>query len=144
MSGESTDSEFIPSDNKKRSRSLLRQVRARFRGRSNSRQRIETTKESSCVLLLHEKRRSYDNFDIQKLQSKRRIKKNSIIKTPISFSHRLSLFNQVKSHIIGTRKYHRTVPSTWNEEEDDEDDYLSIPSVVSNSVSFYCIFLISR
>jgi hypothetical protein len=127
MSGESTDSESFPSDNNKRSRSLLRQVRASFVGKSGNRNHIDTTGESSSVLLLRQKRQSYDNIDIQK----RRTKKPSRSKTPNSFSHHLSLLNQVKSHFIGTRKYRRTVPSIWT----DDDEYHSVPSITSNTVS---------
>jgi hypothetical protein len=121
MSGESTDSESMPMNNNTRSRSLLRQVRASLIGRTDSRYQMDTIGESSSVLL----RRSFDNIDIQKPRSKQTSRPN----TPISFSHRLSLF---KSHIIGSRKYRRTVPSTWN--DDDDDDFQSAPSVMSNSV----------
>jgi hypothetical protein len=123
MSGESTDSESFPSNNNKRSRSLLRQVRASFVGRNH----IDTAGESSSVLLLRQKHRSFDNIDIPK----RRTKKSSRSKTPNSFSHHLSLLNQVKSHFIGNRKYRRTAPSVWL----DDDDYHSIPSAISNTVS---------
>ncbi len=127
MSGESTDSESFPINNNKRSRSLLRQVRASFVGQSGSRSHIDTTGESSSILLLRQKHRSFDNIDLPK----RRTKKSSRSKTPNSFSHHLSLLNQVKSHFIGTRKYRRTEPSVWI----DDDDYHSVPSVISNTVS---------
>ena len=124
MSGESTDSESFPSsNNNKRSRSLLRQVRASFVGRNH----IDTAGESSSMSLLRQKHRSYDNIEIPK----RRTKKPSRSKTPNSFSHHLSLLNQVKSHFLGTRKYRRTVPSVWM----DDDDYHSVPSAISNTVS---------
>jgi hypothetical protein len=131
MSDESTDSEC---DKNKRSRSLLRQVRATLAGRSSSRYRIETTNQSSTVLLLREKYRSFDNIDIEKFQPKHRTKKISISKTPVSCPHRLSLFNQVKSHLIGTHKYRRTSRSIWH--DDDDDDYQSIPPITSNSVGY--------
>ncbi len=112
MSGESTHAESISNDNNKRSHSLLHQVCAKFGGRN----RLEIKDESLSALLLREKRRA---------------KKNLIPKTPISFPYRLSLFNQVKSHIIGKRNSHRTKSSTSN------DDYQSIPSIISNLVSLY-------
>ncbi len=132
MSGESTDSECSPSDKNKRSRSLLRQVRATLVGKSSNRHRAETTDASLSVSLLREKHRLFDNIDIEKFQRKSCIKKTSKATTPISYSYRLSLLNQVKSHIIGNRKYRRTVPPTWT---DDDDDYLSFTSINSNSVS---------
>jgi hypothetical protein len=101
MSGKSTDLEHVPSENRKRSRSLLCQFREKFVGRSGSR------------------------------TGERRIKKTS---TPVSSSHRLSLFNQVKIRIIGRRKCRRTATSTSN--DDDDGDYLSLKSVISITVSY--------
>lgn len=136
MSGESTDSESFPINNNKRSRSLLRQVRATLGGRSSSRRRLESSEESPSVVLLRQKRRSFDNYDTNKYQSKSRTKKDSITKSPSSFSHRLSLLTHMKTHFIGPRKYRRAVPSTWNNDDDiDDDDYQSIPPLDLNSVS---------
>lgn len=119
MSDDNTNSECSPSANNKRSHSLLRQVRATLTGKY----RRETTDRSLSVSLLREKYRSFDNISTEKFQQKHYI-------IPNSFSHRLSLFNQVKSHIIGHRKYHRTVPSSWT-----DDDYFSCTSIHFNSVS---------
>src|SRR5690349_13832596 len=117
MSGESTDSESQPSNNNNRSRSLLRQVRAKLISRSCSRHRIETIDESLSFSLLREKRQSCDNMAKQN----RCRKKPSRTTAPVSYSHNLSLFNQVKSHFIGARKPRQIELSILN--NDDDDDY---------------------
>ncbi|CAF4545659.1 unnamed protein product, partial [Rotaria sp. Silwood2] len=133
MSDDSTDSESTLNDNtnsnnnNNRSRSLLRHVGAALIGRSCSQHRIDTTDECLSIPLLHEKHRSFNNINIEQISPKCHIKKTLTTKIPISFSHRLSLFNQVKSHIIGTNKYRRSISSIWN----DDNKYLSLPSVIS-------------
>lgn len=138
MSGESTDSESTPSDNYKRSRSLLRQVRASLTGRNLDRDTSESKRESSSVLLIRKKRRSFDTLDLGNSPLKYQRKYSSKPRTPIAFSHHLSLFDHVKLHLTGTPKYRRTVPSEWqNIDDDDADEFQSAPSIASNSVSVY-------
>ena len=128
MSGESTDSESFPSDTNQRSRSLFRQVRASISGKGSHRNHINQSHESSpCIRLLRQKRRSFENID----SYTQRRNNSARPPTPNSFSHHLSLLNQVKSHFTGTPKYRRTKPSLWA----DEDDYHSIPSIISITVS---------
>lgn len=127
MSGESTDSESFPSDTNQRSRSLLRQVQASISGKSTLRNSPNVNRESPSVLLLRHKRRSFEHIDLYKP----RRKSSSRPATPNSFSHHLSLLNQVKSHFLRTPKYRRAKPNPWN----DEDDYHSIPSIISTTVS---------
>ena len=136
MSGESTDSESFKSNKHKRSRSLFRQVREKFSRQSSNRNRKEINNESSSsILLLQQKYQSFENIDSEKFQRKCSKKKNSIIKTP-----RLSLFNQVKSHINRNHKYNQTVSSTWSDE--DENNYHIIPTNISNSVGLFVFIYI--
>lgn len=129
MSGESTDSESFPSDTTQRSRSLFRQVRASISGKNSHRTNINPDHESSpCMRLLRQKRRSFEHIDSSSTQQR---KNSARPPTPNSFSHHLSLLNQVKSHFTGTPKYRRTKQSQWI----DDDDYHSIPSIISITVS---------
>ncbi|CAF1069183.1 unnamed protein product [Rotaria sordida] len=123
------DSTSISNDNNNnnRSRSLLRQIGATLTGRSCSRHPTDTTNESPSVSLLRKKHRSFDNVNIEQRSPKCYIKRTSKTKTPISFSHRLSLLNQVKTHIIGTHKHRQTISSISN----DDNKYLLLPSIMS-------------
>ncbi|CAF3636677.1 unnamed protein product [Rotaria sordida] len=123
------DSTSISNDNNNnnRSRSLLRQIGATLTGRSCSRHPTDTTDESPSFSLLRKKHRSFDNVNIEQRSPKSYIKRTSKTKTPISFSHRLSLLNQVKTHIIGTHKHRQTISSISN----DDNKYLLLPSIMS-------------
>ncbi|CAF3569475.1 unnamed protein product [Rotaria sp. Silwood1] len=130
MSDDRTDSESTSNtttNNNNKSRSLLRHVRAPFVGKNCNRHRTDTTDESSSVALIHEKNQLFDNTNIEQLSSTYHLKESLRTKTPISLSHRLSLFNQIKSHIIGSPKYRRSISSIWN----DNNKHLSLPSVIS-------------
>ncbi|CAF1475342.1 unnamed protein product [Adineta ricciae] len=121
MSGESTDSECTSAENSFRSRSLLRHVRNKLARKSFNRHHTQTaTDRSLSVALIRTSHRSFDYAEIEK---------RSISKTPTSYSHRMSLLNQVRSHFTGSRKYRQTIPSDWN--DDDNDDRLSFRSVHS-------------
>ncbi|CAF1526441.1 unnamed protein product [Adineta steineri] len=120
MSGESTDSECRSAHNNSRSHSLLRQVRTRLRGKSSSRFRAattttSTTDESSSISLSHSKHQSFENID----NIKKRVSNH-----------------QVKSHIIGTRKYRLTTPSNWND-DDNNNNFRSKRSISFFSVSHF-------
>ena len=95
MSADSTDSERTASlgRSRSRSRSLLRQVRATLTGSRNSSQQRKDSRTSRPRL-------------------------TSTSTTPVAFSHRLSLLSQMKSHLIGQRKYRQTAPSNSNDEEE--------------------------
>lgn len=123
MSGESTDSESFPSDTNPRSRSLLRQVRESISGKGMSRNSPNVNRESPSIMLLR-----------HQPQQKSRQKSLSRPGTPNSFSQHLSLLNQVKSHFLRTPKYRRAKPNLWH--DDDDDDYHSIPSMLSTTVSY--------
>ncbi|CAF3927185.1 unnamed protein product [Adineta steineri] len=132
MSGESTDSECRSAHNNSRSHSLLRQVRTKLRGKSSSRFRAattttSTTDESSSISLTHSKHQSFENID----NIKKRVSNQSTKKPQVAFSHRLSLLSQVKSHIIGTRKYRLTTPSNLND-DDNNNNFRS-----KRSISFF-------
>jgi hypothetical protein len=118
MSGENPDSD----DN--RSRSIFRQVRETIGSMNRSRHRGDKRNASPPITLVNNKHGSADNIDTQGLQSKIHLK----IPTPVSFSHHLSLLNQVKSHINKARKSHQTTSLS-----PDIDDYvhLSLSPVVS-------------
>jgi hypothetical protein len=123
MSGENPDSDG------NRSRSIFRQVRETLGGMSRSRHRVDTRMESSPLTLINNERKSADNIDLRNIQTKPDIRKS----TPISFSHHLSLLNQVKSHINKTKKSHpSTSLSSW---ENDDYTHLSLPPMNSKSVS---------
>lgn len=94
MSADSTDSERTASlgRSRSRSRSLLRQVRATLTGSRNSSRQRQDSRTSRPRL--------------------------TSTTTPVAFSHRLSLLSQMKSHLIGQRKYRQTVPSNSNDEEE--------------------------
>jgi len=124
MSGVNTDSD----DN--RSRSIFRQVRETIGGKSRSRHRGDTRSASSSLTIVNNTRGSADNIDRQSLQTKLHSKKS----TATSFSHRLSLLDQVKLHISKTRKYDLTKPSSY---ENDEYTHLSLPPMTSISVSYF-------
>jgi hypothetical protein len=113
-----------------RSRSLFRQVRETFGSLGRHRQRAETRIEPTSLSLVNTKCGSADNIDEKNLQTKVNVKKT----TPISFSHHLSLLNQVKSHIHKTRKFHQTTQLSL-----DNDDYthLSLPPLVFSPVSHF-------
>ena len=126
MSGESTDSECTSAENSFRSRSLLRHVRNKLARKSFNHYHAQTaTDRSLSVALIRTSHRSFDYAEIGK---------RSISKTSTSHSHRISLLNQVRSHFTGTRKYRQTIPSDWN--DDDDDDRLSFRSVHSFAVSY--------
>jgi hypothetical protein len=120
MSGENLDSDSS------RSRSIFRQVRDTFGGMSRSRHRVDAQMESSPLTLNNKERKSADNIDLQNTQ----IKSPSRKSTPISFTHHLSLLNQVKLHINKPKK------STC---KNDDYTHLSLPPMnsVSGVSSFY-------
>ena len=128
MSGESTDSESIPSENYKRAHSLLRQVRASITGRNL---------EIPSVRSIRRKRRSFESLPPKKQQQNQ-------CRTPNAFSRHLSLINQVKSHLTSAPKYRQTIPSIWHDHDDgggddDADEFQSVPSIDSTSVSHFTV-----
>jgi hypothetical protein len=132
MSGESTDSETSTNNNNSRSRSILHQVRETIGGINRSRHRAETTNGPSLLTLINTKRGSVDSMDTHNSQTKLRLKKISKATTPVSFSHRLSLLNQVKSHITKTRKSHQNTQSPY---KDEVYTHLSLPPTIPLLVS---------
>ena len=116
MSGESTDSESPPTPDQQRSRSLLRQVRDTLSGRSLSQSRSESKYRSLPTPSLVENSLAFDQLQLRNGTGKPRSKNTAKTGTPVSFSHRLSLLNQFKSHLIGHRKYRQTSPTVWTDE----------------------------
>ena len=111
MSSESTDSESTPNDEHvSRSRSLLRQVRATFARRSLSHNRAVMKATSSTTCDLREKHRSAENVSVPNGKRTGRPKKLNRTATPVSFSHRLSLLSQFKSHLTGSRRDRLATP----------------------------------
>ena len=116
MSGENIDSDV------NRSRSIFRQVRDTFSGINRSRHRIDARIESPPYKLTNKERKSADNIDLKNTQIKSQLRKS----TPISFTHHLSLLNQVKSHLNKPKK---------SPCENNDFTHLSLPSMNSLSVS---------
>ena len=118
MSAESIDSESPTAHDQHRSRSLLRQVRDTFSGRSLSRNRSESKYRSLPTPSLADNHVSFDQLRLTNGTGKARVKNPAKMSTPVSFSHRMSLLNQFKSHLIGHRKYRQAAPSVWTDEAD--------------------------
>ena len=125
MSEDSLDTaDPAQSNTNPRSRSILRQVGETLGVINRGRNRAETSADPPSVVLFNSKRGSVDSLDAQTLQGKSPLKKLPRATTPTSFSHRLSLLNQVKSHLNKARKAPSTIPLT----NDDEDyAHLSLP-----------------
>lgn len=115
-----------------RSRSILRHVGETLGVIHRARSRAETSAEPPSVVLINSKRASIDSLDTSNLQGKSHLKKLPRAPPPTSCSHRLSLLNQVKSHLNKSRKAPQTIPLT----NDDEDyTHLSLSPMISVQVS---------
>ncbi|CAF0922999.1 unnamed protein product [Adineta steineri] len=108
------------------SRSILRQVRDTF-GSMGRNLQIKTRTQSPPFTLVNNKHTSVDNIDLQNSHIKIHTKKS----TPISFSHHLSLFNQVKSRVNKNRKHQNAQSLSDN----DDDIRSSLPVIISSPES---------
>ncbi|CAF1446188.1 unnamed protein product [Adineta ricciae] len=110
---------YIDTDNQQRPRSFLRQVRETFTGINRQRQTVKARTNSPVYTLVNKNLTSLDDIDIGNMQTKSHTKKS----TPISFTHHLSLLNQVKSRFNKSRRLQTSL---------DSDDYAhsSLPSVI--------------
>jgi hypothetical protein len=111
----------------KRSRSLLRQVRETFGGLHRSRNRTEINVETFASI--NRQRASIDSLDTHNLQGKLPMKKTTLL----SSGHRLSLLGQMKSHLNRAPKSTSTIVT---DDDDDEYTHLSLPMNFSNAVSW--------
>jgi hypothetical protein len=92
-------------DDRRRSRSLLRQMRDTFVGRSLSRSLIDNRFHSTNDgTIISNKGYEFEAEPTAKVSRKARHRTAMKLSTPVSFSHHRSLINQVKSHLIGHRK----------------------------------------
>jgi hypothetical protein len=132
MSEESTDSDAVHS-NTSHSRSILRQVRDTLGAVNRSRHRTETASEPPPPQLINTKRASLDHIDSDDSHGKARARKSPRSTTPVSFTSRLTLLDQVKLHMSKNRKCPATASSSSN--ETDEYIHLSLPPMVSLAVS---------
>ena len=115
---------YIDTDNQQRPRSFLRQVRETFTGINRQRQTVKARTNSPVYTLVNKNLTSLDDIDIGNMQTKSHSKKP----TPISFTHHLSLLNQVKSRFNKSRRLQTSSDS-------DEYAHSSLPSVILSPVS---------
>lgn len=119
MANENSDLEPV------RSRSIFRQVRDTFGGINRNRHRVDTRTDSSASTLINTDHKSNDNLHSHQIPNKNSHRKS----TTISFTHHLSLLNQVKSHITKSKKSHPTTSSSLGNDEFTRLSFLSIDSM---------------
>lgn len=127
MANENSDLEPV------RSRSIFRQVRETFSGINRSRHRVDTRHGSSPLTLINTDHKSSDSLHGNQIQNKNSRRKS----TTISFTHHLSLLNQVKSHITKSKKSHPTSSSSLGNDEFTRLSFLSTDSIPVSRMSFY-------
>ena len=112
-----------------RSRSIFRHVRETIGGLHRSRHRVDGKNDSTPSLtLINTTRKSADSLFPHHVQNKTSRKKSQ----NISFTHHLSLLNQVKSHMTKSKK---SLPTTSTSLGDEEFTRISIVSISSMPVS---------
>lgn len=118
-----------------RSRSIFRHVRETIGG--INRHRHHQTDSTPSLTLINNSRKSTDNLFPNHVQNKTTCKKSA----NISFTHHLSLLNQVKSHLTKSKKSHPAVSTSLGNEEFTRISILSINSMpVSTKKNDECSF----
>ena len=138
MSEDSTDSDAVHSSTSQ-SRSILRQVRDTLGSVNRNRHRTEIASEPPppTPQLINSKRASLDHTDSDDSHGKARARKSPRSATPVSFTSRLTLLDQVKLHMNKNRKCPATTTTSSSSTETDEYIHLSLPPppMVSLAVS---------